>query len=117
MSSGFVQNALHSHHAQDVFSAFFYRSRGSTAASWPGRTPRSPSVHSEARRPLASKGPPDGLRAAHGLLAELLHMLGVVPLRRVVGGMGAVLEGMGAVLEGFWGHGLCRMEAVEGKNK
>ncbi len=44
-------------------------------------------------------------------------MLGVVPLRRVVGGMGAVLEGMGAVLEGFWGHGLCRMEASEGKNK
>ena len=58
VSSGFVQNALHSHHAQDVFPAFSYRSRGSTAASWPGRTPRSPSVHSEARRPLASKGPP-----------------------------------------------------------
>ena len=66
VSSGFVQNALHSHHAQDAFPAFSYRSRGSTAASWPGRTPRSPSVHSEARRPLASKGPPDGLRAAHG---------------------------------------------------
>ena len=42
VSSGFVQNALHSHHAQDVFPAFSYRSRGSTAASWPGRTPRSP---------------------------------------------------------------------------
>ena len=67
-------------------------------------------MHSEARRPLASKGPPDGLRAAHGILVELLHMLGVVPLRRVVGGMGVVFEGS-------WGHGLCRMEASEGKNK
>ena len=110
MSSGFVQNALHSHHAQDVFPAFSYRSRGSTAASWPGRTPRSPSVHSEARRPLASKGPPDGLRAAHVLLVELLHMLGVVPLRRVVGEMGVAFEG-------FWGHCLCRVEASEGKKK
>ena len=67
-------------------------------------------MHSEARRPLASKGPPDGLRAAHGLLAELLHMLGVVPLRRVVGEMGDVFEG-------FWGYCLCRMEASEGKNR
>ena len=103
-----MQNALHSHHTQDVFPAFSYRSRGSTAASWPGRTPRSPSVHSAARRPLVSKGPPDALRAAHGLL--LLHMLGAVPLGRVVGGVGVVFEG-------FWGHCLCRMEAPEGKNK
>ena len=67
-------------------------------------------MHSEARRPLASKGPPDGLRAAHGLLAELLHMLGVVPLRRVAGEMGVVFEG-------FWSHCLCRVEASEGKKK
>ena len=40
----------------------------------------------------------------------LLHMLGVVPLRRVVGEMGVAFEG-------FWGHCLCRMEASEGKNK
>ena len=47
---------------------------------------------------------------AHGLLVELLHMLGVVPLRRVVGEMGVAIEG-------FWGHCLCRVEASEGKNK
>ena len=41
---------------------------------------------------------------------ELLHMLGVVPLRRVVGEMGVAFEG-------FWGHCLCRLEASEGKNK
>jgi len=44
------------------------------------------------------------------LLVELLHMLGVVPLRRVVGEMGDVFEG-------FWGYCLCRMEASEGKNR
>ena len=63
-------------------------------------------MHSEARRPLASKGPPE----AHGLLVELLHMLGVVPLRRVVGEIGVVFEG-------FWGHCMCRVEASEGKKK
>ena len=50
------------------------------------------------------------MRAAHGLLAELLHMLGVVPLRWVVGEIGVAFEG-------FWGHRLCRVEAFEGKKK
>ena len=67
-------------------------------------------MHSEARQPLPSKGPPDGLRATHGLLVELLNMLGVVPLRWVVGEIGVAFEG-------FWGHCLCQVEAPEGKNK
>ena len=50
------------------------------------------------------------MRAAHGLLAELLHMLGVVPLRWVVGEIGVAFEG-------FWGHCLCRVEASEGNKK
>ncbi len=50
------------------------------------------------------------MRAAHGILVELLHMLGVVPLRRMVGEMGVAFEG-------FWGHCLCQVEAPEGKNK